>query len=326
MNKEEITTALIASVPSNVFADKESMNVLLNQIEAMAEFEGEEFSDLDDPKVRDQIKSLAYKVSRTKTFIDAEGKKLVDELKARCKPIDSARKTAREFLDDLRDGIKKPVIEWEEKDAKRDLEERNEIDSFRELSNAETIDEANENLAVLHEWNPEEKEWRDDFRKDEAVNAKQKTIDSLKKIIDNLQAIAKQKAEKEAFEKEKAEHEKEMAEFKAWKEQQEKEKEPAKEKLILSENMKEVPIDYSGIIPEVVNAPIPKTEAEPTETPEKAEQGSGQVKTYVIVVSLMERASNGNHTTLESESIHGVTEKDFPLVKTFLDSLKQPQN
>jgi len=71
---------------------------------------------------RKEITSVAYNVSRSKTLIDSVGKGIVSEWKEKAKGVDAQRKLARDFLDDLRDEIRKPVNDWEE-EQKRIAEE-----------------------------------------------------------------------------------------------------------------------------------------------------------------------------------------------------------
>ena len=72
-----------------------------------------EVPDLETEKGRKQIASLAHKVSRSKTALDAMGKDLADELNAQLKPINAERKLARDTLDALRDEVRKPLNDFE---------------------------------------------------------------------------------------------------------------------------------------------------------------------------------------------------------------------
>jgi uncharacterized coiled-coil protein SlyX len=79
-------------------------------------------SEVPDPsteKGRERIKSLAYKVAKSKTAIDALGKDLVADWKAKSKEVDAIRKTARERLDALKEEVRQPVTDWENAEAER---------------------------------------------------------------------------------------------------------------------------------------------------------------------------------------------------------------
>jgi len=75
---------------------------------------------------RKDIASLAYRVARSKTYLDGLGKELVSSIKAQATTIDKERKHMRGSLDALRDEIRAPLTQWEDTEAKRqsDIQER----------------------------------------------------------------------------------------------------------------------------------------------------------------------------------------------------------
>src|SRR5690554_229276 len=73
-----------------------------------------EVPDISTDKGRKAVASLAFKVSKSKTYLDSVGKTLVDEYKEIPKKIDANRKQARDYLDALRDEVRQPLTEWEE--------------------------------------------------------------------------------------------------------------------------------------------------------------------------------------------------------------------
>ena len=56
--------------------------------------------------------------------MDSAGKKLVADWKEKAKKVDESRKIARDFLDNLRDEVRRPLTEWEEAEEKRIAEEK----------------------------------------------------------------------------------------------------------------------------------------------------------------------------------------------------------
>lgn len=90
--------------------------------------------DLSTKKGRDAIASLAYKVSKSKTYLDGVGKELVDEYKEIPKKIDAARKQARDFLDQLRDEVRRPLTEWEEAEKARKAKHEHGIEHMKALA------------------------------------------------------------------------------------------------------------------------------------------------------------------------------------------------
>ena len=79
--------------------------------------------DLTTDDGRKDIAAMAHKVARSKTLIDDLGKDLVSDWKQKAKRIDGYRKTKRDFLDDLKDRVRKPLNEWEAIEAKKKEEE-----------------------------------------------------------------------------------------------------------------------------------------------------------------------------------------------------------
>lgn len=94
------------------------------------------------------IRSLAYKIARSKTFIDDLGKDLNADLKKQAKIIDDQRSLVRTALDDLKDRIRKPLTEKEEREKARKEEIQSRLnqmkswgESYPDLSSYETISE-----------------------------------------------------------------------------------------------------------------------------------------------------------------------------------------
>lgn len=69
--------------------------------------------DVTTKRGRDDIASIAYRVARSKTYLDGVGKELADEQKEVPKKIDAARKRIRDTLDAWKDEVRKPLTEWE---------------------------------------------------------------------------------------------------------------------------------------------------------------------------------------------------------------------
>ena len=94
----------------DVFKSSNSVEDIISKIES----EVNSFvNDVNTDKGRKEIKSLAYRVAQSKTYLDGLGKDLVAELKEIPKLIDANRKTVRDRLDVLRDKVRQPLTEWE---------------------------------------------------------------------------------------------------------------------------------------------------------------------------------------------------------------------
>lgn len=75
--------------------------------------------DLSTAKGRKEVASLAFKVAKSKTYLDSAGKALVDEYKEIPRKIDATRKQARDYLDALRDEVRQPLTDWEDAEKAR---------------------------------------------------------------------------------------------------------------------------------------------------------------------------------------------------------------
>lgn len=68
---------------------------------------------------RKEIKSLAYKIAQTKTAMDEMGKSLTEEQREFIARINAERKTIVTELDELKEEIRRPVTEYEEREKAR---------------------------------------------------------------------------------------------------------------------------------------------------------------------------------------------------------------
>lgn len=112
-------TALVAQVSANpglVLLDQERFNQFY---EAIKQETDKLVPDLTTEKGRKEIASMAFKVAKTKTAIDAAGKLLNEEARAQINKVDAARRDIREKLDALKDEVRKPLTDWEAREEER---------------------------------------------------------------------------------------------------------------------------------------------------------------------------------------------------------------
>jgi len=93
-----------------LFTTKKGLDPLLDEVFKHAR---SFVPDLSTQKGRDAIASVAYKVSKSKTAIDAVRKNLVSKLKEQPKLVDAEGKRVRDLLDGLRDEVRQPLTDWE---------------------------------------------------------------------------------------------------------------------------------------------------------------------------------------------------------------------
>lgn len=243
---------------ATVFADKKSLDALLDKIEAHTK---SFVADVSTDKGRKEVASLAYKIARSKTTLDAAGKKLVEGWKKQAAAVDEERRRARERLDTLKDEVRKPLNDWEEEqesiaeEAKQaELRRQENVDNtlrhiedvgngfiggepqafgilFRELDEKIVIDDSfgtqkEEALTALKKARAKLEHAQDIQRREAEVKAKEEEI---RKAEEERRA----KEEAERAEKERAEREERIRKEAA--ERAEREAEEAREAARLSE-------------------------------------------------------------------------------------------
>lgn len=177
--------------------------------------------DVSTERGRKDIASLAYKVTRSKTAIDAAGKKLNEEARAKINIVDASRRKIRDELDALADEVRKPLTDWENAEDARKEEAASDLKKIADLSIVLASDTATEikskwdaiNLIIL----------RDDVHLDGIDHARsslESALDGLEaararaqKAEDDQKELARLRAEQES--REIAENEKRRAEAEA---------------------------------------------------------------------------------------------------------------
>jgi len=103
--------SLTTAKPLDLFTTPGIVDGLLVSIraEALRDFT----PDLTSDKGRKAIASRAYRVAKTKAFLDTLGKEEVARLKELPRQVDAGRKTLRDGLDTLANEIRKPLTDWE---------------------------------------------------------------------------------------------------------------------------------------------------------------------------------------------------------------------
>lgn len=101
-----------------VFSTPEAIEPILVKIEEHCR---SIVQDVSTEEGREAIKSLAYKIARTKTAMDNLRKKVVADWKAKAKAVDAVGNTAWDRLEALQKEIRQPVTEIEEAEKSRIL-------------------------------------------------------------------------------------------------------------------------------------------------------------------------------------------------------------
>src|ERR1017187_7928217 len=98
-------------VPSEFFKPGGSAEIL-SQFKAMVRAKAARL-DISTETGRTAIASLAYNVARSKTALDDQGDKLIEETRKLVTAVNGERKVMRDDMDAFKIEIRKPLTDWE---------------------------------------------------------------------------------------------------------------------------------------------------------------------------------------------------------------------
>jgi colicin import membrane protein len=240
-------TELAVIAPADIQATFSKPGSLKPLLAKIAERARSFTADVNTPRGRRDIASLAAKIAKAKTYLDGVGKDLVEGLKELPKKVDASRKEARDFLDALRDEVRQPLTEWELAEEKRIADRAAALEAERlakEIENAHEL--ANFINAEFDRKREEEKkaaelakkEHEERIAKEAAERAKREAEDKAKEEREasaRREAEAKKAKERAEQEARDAEARAKAAEEKAAKEKVEATKRAEREKKLAAE-------------------------------------------------------------------------------------------
>ena len=155
--------------------------------------------DVTTKKGRDQIGSLALKISKSKTFIEKCGKELVAEQKAQIKLIDDDRIATVKKFDELRNEILAPRDAWEQAEKDRVAKHENAIQAIKGFANNDFLITANSSMieGAIAALNDRVIDSSYEEYEEQAKLAKFETIEVLRKALTETQALEIERAELE---------------------------------------------------------------------------------------------------------------------------------
>lgn len=157
--------------------------------------------DITTTKGRDEIKSIAAKVAKSKTYLDAKGKDLVSGWKTKAKMVDVERKRMRDALDELKVEIRKPVTDFEDADKARVADLIESVEAILKMSEVDgmTLEEISRRIDQLNQQTTGEEfqEFQEEAErcKAESMQSLEVSFTKQKKYEDDQAELAKLKAE-----------------------------------------------------------------------------------------------------------------------------------
>jgi len=168
-----------------------------------AEVSGE-VPDLSTKKGRDRIASLAAKVSKSKVAVEKPGRDYLKRLKEMPKVVEAELRDFVNGMDTLRDEVRKPLTDWEAKEAARvaDFEER--IDHLKEFAVvSDDLRAAGIQVQIYNLQNIDITESWQEFEA-EAHRVKAASLETLQQLLTKRKAHEAQQAELERLREEQA--------------------------------------------------------------------------------------------------------------------------
>lgn len=201
--------------------------------------------DISTKKGRDEIKSLAYNVSRSKTALETLGKTLVADQKKQIAVVDKERIRMAKELDALKLKARQPLTDWEETEVARIKKHEAKLIEIKEYRSHVLYDEvtAIEIQNLINKLDAIEKgDCWDEF-KEEAEMTINSTLDFLKASYKKVYQAEQDKIELEEMREQKRieeeKKEKERIEQEKIKEQKRKEQEQKERDERLKKEAKE---------------------------------------------------------------------------------------
>jgi len=216
-----------------VFTSPNGVDSILKAIQAQVD---SFIPDMTTKAGQKAIASMAYKVAKTKTTLDDLGKDLTAEMKKQTSLVDSNRKLIRDFCDELKEKVRKPLTDFENKEKERIQTMTNRLNNLRSFANITvngiklTLEQMQERMIELKEIGNSlnEASWNEFL--DSAKMAYSSSVESLSREISERETYLKEQAELEKLRKEKEEREKKEREDQIARESAERARKEAEEK------------------------------------------------------------------------------------------------
>lgn len=201
--------AHVGANPGLVILDRERFNQFYEAVKAETD---QLVPDLTTERGRKEIASMAFKVTKTKTAIDAAGKLLKEEAQATVTKVDAARREIRIKLESLADEVRKPLTEWEAAEEARVEKVREFFFNLRQagqVSVEETAAQIESRLSIVREHTLDQDFDRELFREriEEVRGLRGDVIAALETALARIQREEADRAELERLRAEAAERE-----------------------------------------------------------------------------------------------------------------------
>lgn len=197
-----------AEDPAALYTDEARFTALLDSIRSAV---GEGPFDMGVKADREHLRSAAAKIAKVKTRVDAAGSDLKAEAQKRVDEINGFRRRYKGELQELQDGVRAPLTEWEQAEKARQERVASILNELKELRDnpapfGATADDVEAKLAdVLLSQDLDSATFGDQL--DYADKVKNEARAALRAAVERLRKEEAERAELEALRREKAERE-----------------------------------------------------------------------------------------------------------------------
>lgn len=193
--------------PESALLNPEKRAAFLAKVREVSKIEN---PDVSTNKGRDEIRSMAMKVTRVRTMMDAARKGATEDLRRRVKEINDAGNQVIDELLAIGDEVRAPLTAWEEAEKER---ERRAAELLTWLRSAAIVSIEDTSATVRERgkqaYDIEVTKELFASRYNEAVSVKQTTVDTLMSALRRLTQQEAEQAELEALRQEKLAREEE---------------------------------------------------------------------------------------------------------------------
>lgn len=210
MTNEAQVLEMVVIEPVTVMAaytNGQSLDFAIEQVRAVvSDFD----HDMSTVTSRKRTASLAMKVAKVKTGLDAMGKDLTTQWKEKAKKVDGSRKAMREALDELKIEARKPLSDWEDQQEKEKAD-REALEAAEKLAaqiesdhdyallmNEKIEREAIEAKAEAERQAKAEAEFEERLRKDREANIAQEAAERATREANEKALMEKAEADRNA--------------------------------------------------------------------------------------------------------------------------------
>lgn len=219
--RTELVVAEAQTNPVALFTDEKRYSDFYERIKATV---SSHVPDVSTAKGRDEIRSLAFRVTKAKTSLDKAGLGLTEEARKLIKTVNESRAKMTGELDELAKEVRKPLTDWEEAEKAREERVNRELNEIRlaaTVGEEETSEEVEKRGRELYERELDPELFQD--RLEEAQGAKDASVLALLKARDRLKKEEDDRAELERLRAEAREREEREARERAEREAREAE-------------------------------------------------------------------------------------------------------